>query len=242
MPPTLRTSASAPAPSSPWKTRSRSRSRSLDITTAKISERAGQRYQDEREIEALKLQSAARNRMEWFEQVERYVHLEPEQFTYSLLTGSQRIGHENLKLRDAAYVEKVEAMVRRAERRRSRRAADVHSVSRFAACTLKNRVIVSPMATYMAVDGVPNDFHLVHLGARAMGGAAMVVTEMTCVSPDGRITPACPGMWNDEQQQAWKRIVDFVHTQHRREDRAAARPFRAQRIHAPRLGRNRSAA
>jgi anthraniloyl-CoA monooxygenase len=170
-----------------------------------------QRYQEEREIEALKLQSAARNRMEWFEHVERYVHLDPEQFTYSLLTGSQRIGHENLKLRDARYVEGVEKW--------------------FAACsgvdhpvppmftpftvrglTLKNRIIVSPMATYMAHDGVPNDFHLVHLASRAMGGAAMVGTEMTCVSPDARITPACTGMWNDEQGNAFKRIVDFVHT------------------------------
>ena len=76
---------------------------------------------------------------------------------------------------------------------------------------LKNRVICSPMATYMATDGMPNDFHLVHLGARAMGGAAMVVTEMTCVSPEARITPACTGLWNDEQERAWKRIVDYVH-------------------------------
>ncbi len=170
-----------------------------------------QHYQEEREIEALKLQSAARNRMEWFEQVENYVHLEPEQFTYSLLTGSQRIGHENLKLRDASYVKGVEEWF-------SARSGVDHAVPpmftpfKVRGLTLKNRVIVSPMATYMAQDGVPNDFHLVHLGARAMGGAAMVGTEMTCVSPEGRITPACPGMWNDEQQHAWRRIVDYVHT------------------------------
>jgi len=167
-------------------------------------------YQEEREVEALKLQSAARNRMEWFEDVERYVHLEPEQFAYSLLTGSQRIGHENLKLRDAGYVEGVERWF-------ASRSGITHAVppmfTPFAARSveLKNRVICSPMATYMAVDGVPTDFHLVHLGARAMGGAAMVVTEMTCVSPEGRITPACTGMWNDAQQHAWKRIVDYVH-------------------------------
>jgi anthraniloyl-CoA monooxygenase len=170
-----------------------------------------QRYQQEREIEALKLQSAARNRMEWFEQVERYVHLEPEQFTYSLLTGSQRIGHENLKLRDACYVESVERWFA------ARSGIDHPLPPMFTPITirglsLKNRVIVSPMATYMAEDGMPNDFHLVHLAARAMGGAAMVVTEMTCVSPDARITPGCPGLWNDEQQHAWKRVVDFVHT------------------------------
>jgi anthraniloyl-CoA monooxygenase len=167
-------------------------------------------YQEEREIEALKLQNAARNRMEWFEDVERYVHLEPEQFAYSLLTGSQRIGHENLKLRDANYVEGVEKWL-------AARCGIAHPVppmfTPFIArgVELKNRVICSPMATYMAVDGMPSDFHLVHLGARAMGGAAMVVTEMTCVSPEARITPACTGLWNHAQQQAWKRIVDYVH-------------------------------
>jgi anthraniloyl-CoA monooxygenase len=169
-----------------------------------------QKYQEEREIEALKLQSAARNRMEWFEHVERYVHLDAEQFTYSLLTGSQRIGHENLKLRDARYVEGVERWF--AER------SGIHSAipPMFTPYTvrgvhLKNRVLVSPMATYMAVDGVPNDFHMVHFGSRAMGGAAMVFTEMTCVSPEARITPACLGMWNDSQRDAWKRVVNFVH-------------------------------
>jgi anthraniloyl-CoA monooxygenase len=185
-------------------------SRVLSNQMGSISD-ALQRYQEEREIEALKLQSAARNRMEWFEQVERYVHLDPEQFTYSLLTGSQRIGHENLKLRDAGYVRSVEQWF-------SARSGVDHPVPpmftpfKVRALSLKNRVIVSPMATYMAVDGLPNDFHLVHLASRAMGGAAMIGTEMTCVSPDARITPACTGMWNDAQRDAWKRIVDFVHT------------------------------
>src|SRR6201987_4468176 len=170
-----------------------------------------QRYQEEREIEALKLQSGARNRMEWFEQVERYVHLDPEQFTYSLLTGSQRIGHENLKLRDSGYVQKVENWF-------PARSGVDHAVPpmftpfKVRGLSLKNRVIVSPMAVYMANDGVPNDFHLVHIGSRAMGGAAMVFTEMTCVSADARITPACLGMWNDAQRDAWKRIVNYVHT------------------------------
>jgi anthraniloyl-CoA monooxygenase len=170
-----------------------------------------QRYQDEREIEALKLQSAARNRMEWFEQVERYVHLEPEQFTYSLLTGSQRIGHENLKLRDAQYVNGVEKWFA-ARSGIDRAIPPMFTTFSVRGLSLKNRVIVSPMATYMATDGVPNDFHLVHFGARAMGGAAMVFTEMTCVSPHARISPACLGMWNDEQMNAWKRIVNYVHT------------------------------
>ncbi len=167
-------------------------------------------YQEEREVEALKLQSAARNRMEWFEQVERYVHLEPEQFAYSLLTGSQRISHENLKLRDSHYVEGVERWF-------AARTGAKHSVPpmftpfQVRGLTLKNRVLVSPMAMYMSCDGLPSDFHMVHLGARSMGGASMVVTEMTCVSPGGRITPACPGMWNHQQMLAWQRIVDFVH-------------------------------
>src|SRR5262249_955610 len=160
-----------------------------------------QRYQEEREIEALKLQSAARNRMEWFEQVERYVHLEPEQFTYSLLTGSQRIGHANLKLRDSGYVATVEKWF--AERSGVEcPLPPMFTPISIRSLQLKNRVIVSPMATYMAEDGVPTDFHLVHLASRAMGGAAMVVTEMTCVTPDARITPGCPGMWNDRQQTA----------------------------------------
>ena len=133
-----------------------------------------QRYQEEREIEALKLQSAARNRMEWFEEVERYVHQEPEQFAYGLLTGSQRVGHASLKLRDSRYVERVEKWF-------AGRTGVDHSLPpmftpmTLRGITLKNRVICSPMATYMAKDGVPNDFHLVHLsvarhGWRSHGG------------------------------------------------------------------------
>jgi anthraniloyl-CoA monooxygenase len=149
--------------------------------------------------------------MEWFEQVERYVNLAPEQFAYSLLTGSQRIGHENLKVRDSCYVTGVERWFA------SRHGVD-HAVPpmftpfRARGLTLKNRVIVSPMAMYMSCEGVPGDFHLVHLAARAMGGAAMVMTEMTCTSPEARITPACPGLWNDNQQEAWQRIVRYIHT------------------------------
>lgn len=169
-----------------------------------------EQYQSEREVEALKLQSAARNRMEWFEQVERYVQLDPVQFTYSLLTGSQRIGHENLKLRDSRYVRGVEEwFCKRSGVHRP--VPPMFTPFRVRGITLKNRVIVSPMATYMAENGVPNDFHLVHLCSRAMGGAAMVGTEMTCVSPDARITLACTGLWNDAQMHAWKRIVDLVH-------------------------------
>lgn len=167
-------------------------------------------YQAERSLEALKLQNAARNRMEWFENVARYVHLEPLQFAYSLLTGSQRIGHDNLRLRDGAFVDTV-------ERNLARRAGvsdprpPMFLPFKVRGMELVNRVVVSPMAQYQAVDGVPDDWHLMHYGARAAGGAGLVVTEMTCVSPTGRITPGCTGLWNETQRDAWKRIVDFVH-------------------------------
>src|SRR5262249_12913363 len=164
-------------------------------------EGALQRYQEEREIEALKLQSAARNRMEWFEEVERYVHQEPEQLAYGLLTGSQRVGHASLRLRDSGYVNRVEEWFA-GRSGLDRPCPPMFTPLSMRGLILKNRVICSPMATYMAQDGLPNDFHLVHLSSRAMGGAAMVVTEMTCVSPDARITPGCPGMWNDEQMKA----------------------------------------
>jgi anthraniloyl-CoA monooxygenase len=167
-------------------------------------------YQRERSLEALKLQSAARNRMEWFENVSRYAHLEPWQFTYSLLTGSQRIGHENLRLRDPAFVADVERALG------TRAGTGAECPPMFLPYTLKgmrleNRIVVSPMAQYMARDGVPGDWHLMHYGSRAVGGAGLVFTEMTCVSPAGRITTGCTGLWNQQQRDAWTRIVEFVH-------------------------------
>jgi anthraniloyl-CoA monooxygenase len=169
-------------------------------------------YQAEREIEALRLQSAARNRMEWFENVARYARFEPEQFAYTLLTGSQRISHENLRLRDRAYVESVETWFAQKCGLPPRPLPPMFTPFRVRKLTLKNRVVVSPMAMYSCRDGMPADFHLVHLGSRALGGAGLVMTEMTCVAPEARITPGCAGLWNDEQAQGWKRIVDFVHT------------------------------
>ena len=174
-------------------------------------------YEDLRSIEVLRIQNAARNSTEWFEHVDRYVNLPPEQFAYSLLTRSQRISHENLRLRDKDYVEDYEGWI--AERSGLPvRAASKSSVPpmltpfTLRGVTLANRIVVSPMAQYSAdVNGVPGDYHLVHLGARAMGGAGLVFAEMTCPSPDARITPGCPGLWNVEQRDAFKRIVDFVH-------------------------------
>ena len=168
-------------------------------------------YQEERSLEVLKLQSAARNRMEWFENVAHHTRLPPRQFAYSLLTGSQRIGHENLKLRDHAFVEEHERWLARQ--------CGAHIEARppmFLPLTLRglelpNRVIVSPMAQYMARDGLPGEWHFVHYGSRALGGAGLIFTEMTCVSPEGRITYGCTGLWNATQRDAWQRIVAFVH-------------------------------
>jgi anthraniloyl-CoA monooxygenase len=169
-------------------------------------------YQDERSVEALRLQSAARNRMEWFENVARYTHLDPVQFSYTLLTGSQRIGHENLRLRDSGYVERVETWVAQKSGLPARPVPPMFTPFRVRGLTLKNRVVVSPMAMYSCRDGVADDFYLVHLGARALGGAGLLFTEMTCVAPDARISPGCAGLWNEEQAAAWQRIVSFVHT------------------------------
>ena len=168
-------------------------------------------YQQERETEALRLQSAARNRMEWFENVARYAHLDAIQFSYTLLTGSQRLGHENLRLRDSRYVERVEKWMAYRAGLAVQPVPPMFTPFRLRGLTLKNRVVVSPMAMYSARDGVPADFYLVHVGARALGGAGLVFTEMTCVSPEGRISPGCAGLWSEAQARAWKRIVDFVH-------------------------------
>lgn len=176
-------------------------------------------FQEARRIETLRIQNAAWNAMEWFEVCgARYCdQLEPEQFMYSLLTRSQRISHENLRLRDRAWLEGYERWF---ASRHAAQAAPPLSVDAVPpmftpytvrSVTLKNRVMVSPMAQYMAEDGVPGDFHLVHLGARALGGAALVMAEMTCPSPEARITPGCPGLWNDAQQAAWTRIVQWMH-------------------------------
>ncbi len=189
-----------------------------DAGAARLPE-ALARYEATRSVEVLKIQNAARNSTEWFENVARYAELAPEQFAYSLLTRSQRISHENLRLRDAGYVQGFEHWLARAAGMPADAAGMGEGKSlppmftpyQVRGLTLKNRVVVSPMAMYSCVDGVPGDFHLVHLGARAMGGAGMVVAEMTCTAPDARITPGCPGLWNDAQRDAWRRIVDFVH-------------------------------
>ena len=196
------------------------------------------RYESERRVEVLKLQSAARNSTEWFENVARYTNLEPEQFAYSLLTRSQRISHENLRLRDRAWLEGMEGWL--ASRANggtpNRPLPPMFLPFRLRDMQLANRIVMSPMATYSAADGLPNDFHLVHLGARALGGAGLIITEMTCVTPQGRITPGCAGMYTDAHMHAWKRIVGFRARQCPGEDLPAARPFRTEGIDEAGLG------
>lgn len=169
-------------------------------------------YQAERNLEVLKLQNSARNSTEWFETLDRYLHFEPLQFAYSLLTRSQRISHENLRVRDREWLEGVERWFwnRATGGRSNKTAPPMFAPFKLREMEIANRITVSPMAMYSAVDGLPNDFHFVHYGERAMGGAGLIFTEMTCVSPEGRISPGCTGMWNGEQAAAWKRIVDYA--------------------------------
>ncbi len=169
-------------------------------------------YEDERTVEVLRLQHAAHNSMDWFEHVKRYAVLPPEQFSYSLLTRSQRISHENLRLRDPHYVAELEAWLAERSHLPPRPIPPMFTPFQLRDLTVPNRVVVSPMAMYSCHDGTPDDFYLVHLGSRAHGGAGLVFTEMTCVSADARITPGCAGMYRPEHQAAWRRIVDYVHT------------------------------
>ena len=196
------------------------------------------RYRDERQVAAMRLQNAARNSTDWFEHVERYAGHDARQFAYALLTRSQRLDHGQLRERDGAYVEAFDAWFAQRAHAQATSAESsatampipagmpttpiAHAEAEFTPAPmwtpyrvrgllLKNRVIVSPMAQYSASEGTVGDYHLVHLGARAMGGAALVMAEMTAVSADARITPGCPGLYRPEHRAAWARIVDFVH-------------------------------
>ncbi|WP_224826045.1 bifunctional salicylyl-CoA 5-hydroxylase/oxidoreductase [Cognatishimia sp. MH4019] len=186
-----------------------------EITTEPDLETAFSNYEAKRRLEVLRLQSAARNSVEWFEDVERYLDLDPVQLNYSMLTRSQRISHENLRERDADWLKSAEAWFM------AQSGADTNGPVRppmFAPFKLrdmhlKNRIVVSPMAQYKAVDGCPTDWHLIHYGERAKGGAGLVYTEMTCVSAEGRITPGCPGLYTAEHEAAWARLNTFIHTE-----------------------------
>ena len=175
-------------------------------------EQAFERYQEERRMEVLRLQSAARNSLEWFEQCERYLDMDPVQFNYSLLTRSQRISHENLRLRDPDWLRQAEDWFQ-AKAGGTPGRAPMFAPFRLRDMELVNRVVVSPMAQYRAVDGCPTDWHFAHYAERAKGGAGLLYTEMTCVSPEGRITPGCPGLYAPEHEAEWARLVRFVHAE-----------------------------
>ena len=175
-------------------------------------DRALDAYEAERKLEVLKLQNAARNSTEWFENVDRYTAMEAEQFAYSLLTRSQRLTHDNLRVRDPAYIAGVESWIASRSGLPAEPRPPMFTPFTVRGLTLSNRVIVSPMAMYSCVDGTPDDFMLVHLGSRAQGGAALVFTEMTCVNADARISPGCAGMYRPEHKITWDRIVAFVHS------------------------------
>jgi anthraniloyl-CoA monooxygenase len=169
-------------------------------------ERALAAYEAERKPVVASTQRAARASLEWFENLGRYLDQPPRQFAFNLLTRSRRVTHDNLRLRDARFTGAVER-----EFGCPPGTPPMFTPFRLRGLTLRNRVVVSPMDMYSATDGVPGDFHLVHLGARALGGAGLVMTEMVCVSPEGRITPGCTGLYNGRQAEAWKRITNFVH-------------------------------
>ncbi|WP_328751114.1 bifunctional salicylyl-CoA 5-hydroxylase/oxidoreductase [Streptomyces sp. NBC_00285] len=169
-------------------------------------ERALAAYEAERKPVVASTQRAARASLEWFENLGLYLDQPPRQFAFNLLTRSRRVTHDNLRLRDAHFTGAVER-----EFGCEPGTPPMFTPFRLRGLTLRNRVVVSPMDMYSATDGLPGDFHLVHLGARALGGAGLVMTEMVCVSPEGRITPGCTGLYDGEQTGAWKRITDFVH-------------------------------
>jgi anthraniloyl-CoA monooxygenase len=174
-----------------------------------------ERYETLRRPDVDSLQRAAKASLEWFEGADRYRGMEPEQFVFSLLTRSQRVTYDNLRLRDPGYMDTVDRWYAASQHGSPVPVApetppmfhpyEVRHV------TLANRVVVSPMDQYSSVDGMPGEWHLVHLGSRAVGGAGLVMTEMTCVSPEGRISPGDSGIWTDEQAEGWRRIVEFVH-------------------------------
>ncbi len=172
-------------------------------------------YERLRRPEVQSLQRAARASLEWFEGADRYRNADPEQFVFSMLTRSQRVTYDNLRVRDPGYMADVDAWY----------ASSGHGCPvpvqpsvppifhpfQLRDLVLPNRIVVSPMDQYSAVDGMPNQWHLVHLGSRAVGGAGLVMTEMTCVSREGRISPGCTGIWDDLQAERWAEVVDFVH-------------------------------
>jgi anthraniloyl-CoA monooxygenase len=210
-------------------------------------------YEDQRRLEVLRLQSAARNSLEWFENVERYLHLDPVQLNYSLLTRSQRISHENLRERDPKWLASAEswfmgearkgAGLPVADNENTPPRAPMFAPFKLREMELKSRIVVSPMAQYKAVDGCPTDWHLVHYGERAKGGAGLVYVEMTCVSPEGRITPGLSGaLCARTRRLPGRRLTGFVHENTDAKICLPDRSFRPQGLDQSWLGGHGSAA
>jgi len=174
-------------------------------------------YEAERRPVVLSTQRAAQASLEWFENLAQYTGQDPIQFGFNIMTRSRRVTYENLRVRDPEFVDAVDKWFALAEQARGHGTGEVRPPMfqplRLRGLELRNRVVVSPMDMYRAVDGLPNDFHLVHLGGKALGGAGLVMTEMVCVSANGRISPGCTGLYTDEQAAQWRRIVEFVHTE-----------------------------
>ncbi len=185
-------------------------------------------YEEERRPVVASTQRAARASLEWFENIGLYLDQPPRRFAFNLLTRSRRVTHDNLRLRDPRFTEGVER-----EFGCPPGTPPMFTPFRLRGLTLRNRVVVSPMDMYSATDGLPDDFHLVHLGARALGGAGLVMTEMVCVSPEGRITPGCTGLYTGRQADAWRRVTDFVH------ERAPGTAIGVQLGHSGRKGSTR---
>ncbi len=181
--------------------------------------KALEKYDTARREEVEKTQHAANVSLAWFEHMRRYWGMDPLQFAFGVMSRSKQITWENLELRDPAFVREVRLWF---AKKTSAQGFEVDLANppvpmftpfRLRGMTVENRVVVSAMDQYSAPDGVPGDWHLVHLGARAIGGAGLVFVEMTCVSPEGRITPGCTGLWNEQQRDAFRRITDFCHAQ-----------------------------
>ena len=174
-------------------------------------------YEAERRPVVVSTQRAAQASLEWFENLEQYVHQEPLQFGFNIMTRSRRVTYDNLRKRDPEFVRSVDTWFAEHEARRGQGSGEVRPPMfqpfRLREVEFANRVVVSPMDMYRATDGLPNDFHLVHLGGKALGGAGLVMTEMVCVSENGRISPGCAGIYTDEQAGRWRRITDFVHSE-----------------------------
>jgi anthraniloyl-CoA monooxygenase len=187
------------------------------VRSQRSLKKALEKYDTARREEVEKTQHAANVSLAWFEHMRRYWDMDPLQFAFGVMSRSKQITWENLELRDPEFVREVRLWFAKNVRDQgfevdlANPPVPMFTPFRLRGMTVENRVVVSAMDQYSAVDGVPGDWHLVHLGSRAIGGAGMVFVEMTCVSPEGRITPGCTGLWNEAQRDAFRRITDFCH-------------------------------